>query len=377
MTPNAVRTWKRVHTWTSLICTLFLLILCVTGLPLVFQEDIDRAFGQRAGPDPAADASAPHLDLDRLIAIARAARPDEAVRFATAVRGSPLWNMEMGATVESMKLTSIVTIDARTGRIMRIGARLRSPPMQFIKDLHTELLLGQPGMLFLGLMGLCFVASIVSGAVIYGPFMRRLDFGTLRSHGSRRLYWLDWHNLAGIVLMAWLFVVGMTGAINTLSQQIAQRWMRTELAEMIGPWRTAAPPSRIVPAQKAVDAALSAAPGMSVATVAMPGSAFAGKHHYDVFLSGAEPLTSKLTVPVLVNAEDGSVTEMRSLPMYAQILFLSRPLHFGDYGGMSLKVIWGLLDITAIGILVSGLYLWLVRRWHGRGANSRIAASGR
>jgi uncharacterized iron-regulated membrane protein len=249
--------------------------------------------------------------------------------------------------------------------------------MQFIKDLHTELLLGQPGMLFLGLMGLCFVASIVSGAVIYGPFMRRLDFGTLRSHGSRRLYWLDWHNLAGIVLMAWLFVVGMTGAINTLSQQIAQRWMRTELAEMIGPWRTAAPPSRIVPAQKAVDAALSAAPGMSVATVAMPGSAFAGKHHYDVFLTGAEPLTSKLTVPVLVNAEYGSVTEMRSLPMYAQILFLSRPLHFGDYGGMPLKVIWGLLDITAIGILVSGLYLWLVRRWHGRGANSRIAASGR
>ena len=105
MAPNTVRIWKRVHTWTSLVCTLFLLILCVTGLPLVFQEDIDQAFGQRAGPDPAADAAAPHLDLDRLIAIARAAKPNEALRFATAVRGKPLWNMEMGTTVESMKLT--------------------------------------------------------------------------------------------------------------------------------------------------------------------------------------------------------------------------------------------------------------------------------
>lgn len=374
MAPNTVRIWKRVHTWTSLVCTLFLLILCVTGLPLVFQEDIDQAFGQRAGPDPAADAAAPHLDLDRLIAIARAAKPNEALRFATAVRGKPLWNMEMGTTVESMKLTSLITIDARTGRIMRIGERLRSPAMQFIKDLHTELLLGQPGMLFLGLMALCFVASIVSGAVVYGPFMRRLDFGTLRAQGSQRLYWLDWHNLAGIVLIAWLFVVGMTGAINTLSQQIAQRWMRTELAEMIGPWRSAPPPSHIVPAQKAVDAALAAAPGMSVATVAMPGSAFAGRHHYDVFLSGDQPLTSKLIVPVLINAEDGTVTEMRSLPMYAQALFLSRPLHFGDYGGMPLKVIWGVLDIATIGVLVSGLYLWFARQRCNQTMDRRFSA---
>ncbi len=50
------------------------------------------------------------------------------------------------------------------------------------------------------------------------------------------------------------------------------------------------------------------------------------------------------------------------LPWYLRILELSRPLHFGDYGGLPLKIIWGLFDIVLIVVLVSGLYLWLSKR---------------
>lgn len=360
MTSKTLRIWIRVHTWTSLVSMLFLLLLCVTGLPLIFHEDIDRAFGQRAIPDTSAATTASHLPLDRLIEIARQARPGETVRFATAVRGEPLWNMEMATSVESRKLTAIVTVDARTGAIMRTGDRIRSPPMQFLRDLHAELLLDDTGMWILAVVGLCFVASIVSGVVVYAPFMRRLDFGTVRKT-SRRVYWLDLHNLSGILLTIWLIAVGLTGIINTFSEQIANHWMATELAAMIGPWRNAPAPPKIISAQSAVENALAAAPGMTVATVAMPGTMFAGPHHYDVFLSGDQPLTSKLIMPVLINAEDGSITDMRSLPWYAQLLFLSKPLHFGDYGGMPLKILWALLDIGAIIVLCSGLYLWLAR----------------
>ena len=147
---------------------------------LIFQEDIDQAFGNRAAPDQAA-MDLPALPVDRLIAIAKAERPGEVVRFATQVNGGPLWNMEMATAVTSNMLTSIVSVDARTGRVMRIGERLRSPPIQFIKDLHTELLLGQGGQLALGVVALCFIASIVSGVVVYAPFMRRLPFGTIRA----------------------------------------------------------------------------------------------------------------------------------------------------------------------------------------------------
>jgi len=38
---------------------------------------------------------------------------------------------------------------------------------------------------------------------------------------------------------------------------------------------------------------------------------------------------------------------------------VSQPLHFGDYGGMPMKILWALLDIATIVVLGSGLYLWL------------------
>ena len=41
---------------------------------------------------------------------------------------------------------------------------------------------------------------------------------------------------------------------------------------------------------------------------------------------------------------------------------MSQPLHFGDYGGLPMQVLWAVLDIVTIAVLGSGLYLWLKRR---------------
>jgi uncharacterized iron-regulated membrane protein len=50
------------------------------------------------------------------------------------------------------------------------------------------------------------------------------------------------------------------------------------------------------------------------------------------------------------------------MPWYLRALEISRPLHFGDYGGMPLKIIWALFDVVAIVVLISGIYLWWKRR---------------
>ena len=36
ISPKAIRTWAWVHKWSSLVCTVFMLLLCLTGLPLIF-----------------------------------------------------------------------------------------------------------------------------------------------------------------------------------------------------------------------------------------------------------------------------------------------------------------------------------------------------
>ena len=41
MTSRSVRIWSWLHRWSSLVCTLFMLLLCLTGLPLIFSDEID------------------------------------------------------------------------------------------------------------------------------------------------------------------------------------------------------------------------------------------------------------------------------------------------------------------------------------------------
>ena len=43
MHARTIRAWTWTHKWSSLISTLFLLMLCVTGLPLVFSHELNEA----------------------------------------------------------------------------------------------------------------------------------------------------------------------------------------------------------------------------------------------------------------------------------------------------------------------------------------------
>ena len=101
---------------------------------------------------------------------------------------------------------------------------------------------------------------------------------------------------------------------------------------------------------------------MTPSFVAFPGTDFSTDRHYMVAMYGNTPLTSKLMRPVLVDAETSVLTAVRELPWYVKTLLISQPLHFGDYGGMPLKIIWAVFDVVTIIVLGSGLYLWLARR---------------
>jgi len=204
--------------------------------------------------------------------------------------------------------------------------------------------------------------AIVSGVVVYGPFMRKLPFGTVRTDRSARLRWLDIHNLLGIVTLVWAAVVGLTGTVNTLAQPILLFWQADQLAEMTAPYRDLPALTEHGSVQAAVDVARAAAPEMRPSFVAFPGSGYTSNHHFAVFMKGNTPISERLLKPALVDVRTSELTAMRDLPWYVKVLLLSQPLHFGDYGGMPLKILWAILDLITILVLSSGLYLWLGRR---------------
>jgi uncharacterized iron-regulated membrane protein len=366
MSQRALRIWLCIHKWSSLISTAFLLMLCLTGLPLIFSHEIEEWLEPRP-PAGVTRAQAPPPTLDALVNKVLSARsPGHVAAFVYFPPDMPegLWI----STAETAAEPTIGTwpgfhtqlLDRRTGEVISEVPEEESGFMAVMLQLHKDMYAGLAGMLFLGVMGLLMLAAIGSGIVLYGPFMRKLDFGTVRD-GKPRTRWLDLHNLLGIVTLVWTVIVGGTGAISTISDPLFGTWQSTELAEMVTAYKDAPPVHAPVPLDTVIQSAQAAEPGMQPVNVAFPGNDFAGPHHYTVFLNGNSSLTSKLVTTILVDAETGEVIDSRPMPWYIKMLLVSQPLHFGDYGGITMKILWALLDVVTIIVLISGLYLWFAK----------------
>ncbi len=360
MQRSAIKTWFVIHKWTSLVCTLFLLLLCLTGLPLIFGHEIEHLSGAEPelGPAP---AGAPLRDLDEQVQTALKRYPGNVPLFVGWDPEAPTMYVNTGARVDTPPpAMQTVLLNTLTGEQVP-APQFNEGVMYFLLRLHTDLFLGLPGLLFMGAMGLLFVAALISGLVLYGPFMRKQRFGTLRTGRSRRLAWLDLHNVLGVVTLGWALVVGLTGAINTLAKPLEQAWQSEQLGEFAAAYAGQPRPTRLSSLQDAVSTARSAEPHMRPAFVSFPGTGYSGDHHYGVFMQGNTPLTERMYRPVLIDAQTGALTARPQLPTYMTVLLLSQPLHFGDYGSLPLKILWALLDIMTIIVLVSGLYLWFKR----------------
>jgi uncharacterized iron-regulated membrane protein len=368
MTSSRLQTWAWLHKWSSLVCTVFLLVICITGLPLVFHEEIDDWVEARTYASLPADT--PLTDLDKLVTVARQHYPGQIVTSAfvdddepqVIVGLAPSW-----AESENRSAAHFMRFDARTGALLEDSRSTGSDRLSFMDilfELHVDLFAELPGELFLGLMALLFVIAIVSGVVLYQPFTRRLSFGTVRREKTVRVKWLDLHNLLGVVTVCWAFVVGVTGVINELSTPLFGLYMQTDVARMLAPWKNELPPrpAELSSVGSAYQVATQATPGMIVTSIVFPGSPFGSAHHFVLWAKGSTPLTSRLFNPVLVDARTGKLTAVVQMPWYLRTLEVSRPLHFGDYGGLPLKIIWAALDVVTIVVLGSGVYLWLSRR---------------
>lgn len=370
MSSRSRRAWGWVHKWSSLVCTAFMLLLCLTGLPLIFTEEIAELSGRRfAQAEMSADT--PRASADAAVAAALARFPGQVPLYLFAEKDEPdLWYVKLDTRVDSDESRAVlVAVDARTAGVLGVPA-FGQGFMSVMYRLHVDLYAGLAGKLFLGLMGVLLVAALVSGLVLYPPFMRKLEFGTVRHERSRSIRWLDLHNLLGVVTLCWALVVGATGVVNTWAELILKAWQREQMSALaegrasvilLGSGTRSIAGRDPQTVQFVLQRALAAEPGMELAMLAWPGTLLSTREHYAVILHGNTPLTARLRQALLVDPATGDVLRATPRPWYVTLFQLSQPLHFGDYGGLPLKILWAVLDGLTIVVLGSGLYLWLGR----------------
>ncbi|EGO65271.1 PepSY-associated TM helix domain-containing protein [Acetonema longum] len=354
-----MRYWYSIHKWSSLICALVMLMLCITGLPLIFHDELEDALYGR--PHLAAQPSL-YKDPDTLVAAAAAKYPAY----------KPLWvgidyekpEVFVGLASPSNGENPWVTLNAYSGEVITTS-ETESPgktALTWLFRLHADLFAGLPGQLFLGFMGLLFLLALVSGSIIYKPLMRFTAFGAIRAEGSPRQKYADLHKLLSMVALVWAVVMTGTGVLHTLASPLYTHWQTTSIQALLTPYQNQQPTSHFIPAQQAVAAAREAFPGQRVAFLYFPNDQWGSPYHYMVFATGSTAVTAHWYTPALIDAATGQLTAVAAVPWYIRLLQLAHPLHFGNYGGLPLKILWALLDIITIGVIVSGVYLWILRK---------------
>ena len=365
MSPNATRRLLSVHRWCGLLVSTNLFVLALTGLILIFHDEIDDALGVV----PEARSGAAMISLSRALGLANATNPRNkpVFLFQDPEEHPGLVFVGLSEGARRFEQSKPVAVDMRQGRVVE-DLDLEGSFTGIVLKLHSELFAGAVGRLLVGLVALAFLVSLISGAIVYGPMMRKFAFGLLRRDKAARTRFADLHKLLGVASLGWTLVVASTGLMLSLGSTLIQFYSVTELAALGAPYAHEPVVTELGNIDQAVQQAEHGAAGRHWSIVALPGSDLASPRHYTVLLQGGTGLEARVLTMALVDAKEPTRSEAHQLPLYLRALLLSEPLHFGNYGGLPLKIVWSLFSLVTIGLSVSGVWtFWLARRERPKG----------
>ncbi len=360
-----IKVWYAVHKWTSLICAIFLLLMCITGLPLIFLHEINDLPSKYNQPVSTLSGNNYPVRADQMVAAIQGNYPNEKIHYVhfEDEKKSVIFGLIPAAESNNRSHTLIFnTGTAQVSEVVKPTLHQGSDFLEVVKGLHYNLLAGAAGELILAVMGLVFLVALLSGVALYGPFSKMLPFGTIRNQGRPGHKWLDLHKFLGVVVLLWITVVSLTGVLHTMRYPIYNLWSKPVIDTALVSYHGKPLPEKLTSVQKVVNLIQRKLPGSRVDMIVYPGvPGNASPYHYYVWTHGKTPLTQHLFTPVLVDAATGQLMTVVKRPWYADILGLAYPLHVGNYGGLPLKILWALLDLLTIGMLMSGIYGWIIR----------------
>lgn len=370
-----VRKFKIVHTWTGILSSIVLFIAFYAGALAIFKPEI--AMWTQAGqslPAGRADIDALAAAFDRqapgagqvVLALPHAADP--AARIYYTAQGEH----RLAYLDGEGKLRHMDAVAA--------GADLRSGPTvgDFVDDLHrtgglpTDPHTAEP---VIGIISLLYAVALISGVVALLPSLVKDLFLLRISHNVKRM-WLDAHNMLGITSLPFHLVMALTAAVFGL-----HGWIYSAQSHLIYP-----------PGQDPYAADLAAPPdGPSEARQALPPSELlarlrqeapgfrphalmyrigdAGVKEAGVRVAGTDDryfLRDGRAGYALIDQYTGELGATTYLPgrqtATAATLSSFFALHFGNFGGLPVRILYVVLGMLGALVFYSGNLLWIEAR---------------
>ena len=355
--PDTVKRALGGHAAIGLIAGALLYLVCLSGTVLVLYEETQR-FEQRDAPEMSA---IPPAAVQRAVEAVLASEADKA----------PTTHLYVHLPVDELPRTTITT-DTQAVHVTQDGA-IAVPEenlwSEFLYALHYTLNLPATlGITLVGVLGAMIVALAITGVLAHPRIFR--DAFRLRARHSGGVGLADWHNRLSVWTLPFSLALALTGAIIGLatvaSYALASANYGGDIEAVYAP---------IFGDEPEGDAAKAPVPNVAAALSHMadrypdvevtyavlhdPGTAgqhvqIVGGHERRLIFGEYYSFASDGRFLGTVGMADGDLGQQAAASVYN--------LHFGNYGGLIVKLAYILFGLALTVVCATGVYIWLGKR---------------
>lgn len=364
---NRAKIWFLVHSWMAIPIWAFVFFICLTGTIATVSQEIVWLADPASRANPPAQARA-LLSFDEIVAVVNAGHPEAIIQSISRPVKS---QFALTARISYPDTTTrTLYINPYTGVIQ--GESSRFDFRQFVRGLHGWLLMPWTngyswGWYLVSITAVPMLISLITGLVVYKRFWRGFLSPRLRFNVNARVFWGDFHRLAGIWSIPFIAIISIT-SIWFLLQGILQDNQvsfstagppiyvdRADVPQLSSNSQT--PP--FISLDEATAAVETAFPDFQASFVSMPGNAYA---HYRI--GGRSMSYPLLFESVSVNPYNAKIEQTRRISDLSWLEIITgsmRPLHTGDFVGLSLKLVYFFFGILLTLMVFSGMMIWSKR----------------
>ncbi|MGJ5641302.1 PepSY-associated TM helix domain-containing protein [Formosa sp. S-31] len=340
------RSLLKYHSYFGLIAGLFLIVLGLTGAILAFNEDLDDITFKAYRTE---DASATILHLDKAIHTVQQQFPEWETRVVHFQPGeSILFNLRLPDA------RRFIFVHPETGNIIA-NIDANTTVSKWILKLHYSFHAGPYGRVLVLIMGVLFFLSLITGLILYRKVLvKTLLFKVKIKRSHRRNFYSALHRYVGVWALLLNLVLVITGTV--LAYKVSKSGLQTP--------KIPDPPQLSISVEGALKQLAASHPDFNASYLRLPKTPGAtltvnGTFNNDPFYY------SKYFNKISIDANTGTitaVTKVAETPLLNRLDSMVSPLHFGQYGGLGIKLLYCFVGLSGPFLSVSGFIIWNARR---------------
>lgn len=357
--------WLAIHGWLGLPIWAFLFFICLTGTIATISQEIVWVIEPAARSNPP-DANANYLTYTQILERVEQQAPGTRVMFIEVpVKKQYALEFYVGRPDGSERT---IYVNPYTGTIQ--GEKSTFDLRQLLRELHGWLLIPftanySPGWYIVSAMSIPLMGSLISGLFVYKKFWRGFLRPRLRTNQGRRVFWGDFHRLAGLWSIPFILIMSVTALWFLIEAALYDTGYKVpgEIEHPHVPRNQVLTGStrqsvHTISPDRAIEIARGNFPNLKPAYIELPMGAF---DPIEIAGRSAYPLLFEIAY---ISPYNGKVLAARGISHRSKVAFVTesmRPLHTGDFAGLWLKFLYFFCGALLTTISLSGMLVWTKR----------------